>query len=313
MKLSEITKTIVHNPAPAAVHAPSQQRDSIESNSNIQENVQDSSAIVSTIDDTSSNHPILPHVEKSRILDPSTHITTATKLSCTQYLTPRFSESENSSTSSKSHSSLDENTKDHPSIPDKSNDSIDTTNSSPHNNNNANHIPCLSFNFLKMLGRFVGPGFLVAMAYIDPGNLAADINQGLAAGYSLAWVTLWCSIMGYIIQILAAKLGVTTDKDLAQHCRVQYPPFPRFILWAATELGIIACDMIEVIGGAAALYTLSSGKIPLWAGVLITATSGFATLCLERLGMRLLEAVLCTSCLCVFIFFILLYFSFPVT
>ena len=156
------------------------------------------------------------------------------------------------------------------------------------------HLSCFTWPFWLQLLRFVGPGFMVAMAYIDPGNLAADINQGVAAGYTLAWVTLWCSIMGFVIQMLAAKLGVATGRHLAQHCRTQYPPFPRITLWAATELGIIAVDMIEVIGGATALGTLSGGAIPLWAGVFITAACGFMILWLERWGMRLLEAVLIT-------------------
>ena len=154
------------------------------------------------------------------------------------------------------------------------------------------HLPCLSLPFWLQLLRFLGPGFMVAMAYIDPGNLAADINQGVAGGYQLAWVTLWCSIMGFIIQILSAKLGVSTGRHLAQHCRHQYPPFPRIVLWAITELGIIAVDMIEVVGGATALRTLSNGAIPLWAGVLITATVGFGILWLERWGMRLLQFAL---------------------
>ena len=134
---------------------------------------------------------------------------------------------------------------------------------------------------------------MISLAYLDPGNLAADINQGLAAGYNLAWVTLWCTAIGFIIQTLAAKLGVVTERHLAEHCRTEYPPFPRYTLWAATELGIVACDMIEVVGGAAAIWTLSNGAVPLWGGVLLTAGAGLATLSLERWGMKLLESVLC--------------------
>ena len=156
------------------------------------------------------------------------------------------------------------------------------------------HLPITSWSFWKQLLRFMGPGFMVAMAYIDPGNLAADINQGVVAGYNLAWVTLWCSVMGYVIQVLSAKLGVVTTRHLAQHCRAEYPAFPRILLWAIAELGIIAVDMIEVIGGATALRTLSNGSIPLWAGVLVTASCGFIILWLERWGMRWLEAVLIT-------------------
>lgn len=130
------------------------------------------------------------------------------------------------------------------------------------------------------------------MAYIDPGNLASDINQGVQAGYSLIWVTLWCTVLGYVMQMTAAKLGVATGRALAEHAREAYPRPARLTLWLLTELGIIACDMIEVIGGAVALNTLSSGAIPLWAGVLITAVTAFGCLLLERAGMRMLEAVL---------------------
>lgn len=158
------------------------------------------------------------------------------------------------------------------------------------------HLSCTTAAFWKQLLRFVGPGFLISMAYIDPGNLSADINQGVVGGYTLSWVTLWSTFMGYLIQMLSAKLGMVTGKDLAQLCRTHLPVFPRLALWATTELGIVATDMIEVIGGAVALRTLSSGAVPLWAGVLITAAGGFAVLALERWGMRVLEAVLGRSC-----------------
>lgn len=151
---------------------------------------------------------------------------------------------------------------------------------------------CLSRAFWHQLFLFLGPGFLVATGYIDPGNLAADINQGVQAGYSLTWVTLWCTAMGYVIQIVAAKLGVVTGRHLAQHGRTEFPLFARIALWVVSELGIIAVDMIEVMGGAVGLQALSSGGVPLWAGVLITGAGGFAVLLLERWGMRLLEAVL---------------------
>lgn len=94
------------------------------------------------------------------------------------------------------------------------------------------------------------------------------------------------------MQMMAAKLGVATGRHLAEHARENYPIFPRMVLWVLVELGVIACDMIEVIGGAVALNTLSNGAVPLWAGVLITACSAFGVLLLERAGMRVLEAVL---------------------
>lgn len=94
------------------------------------------------------------------------------------------------------------------------------------------------------------------------------------------------------MQMMSAKLGVATGRHLAEHARENYPIFPRMVLWVLVELGVIACDMIEVIGGAVALNTLSNGAVPLWAGVLITVCSAFGVLLLERAGMRILEAVL---------------------
>ena len=153
-------------------------------------------------------------------------------------------------------------------------------------------LSCYSSAFWFKVLRFIGPGFLISMAYIDPGNLSADVNQGVSAGYTLSWVTFWALVMAFVVQMLAAKLGLVADKHMSQLCRAEYPAFPRYVLWIAAELGVIASDMIEVVGGAVALNTISSGAIPLWGGVLITAAGAFVVLALERYGMRLLEAIL---------------------
>lgn len=97
-------------------------------------------------------------------------------------------------------------------------------------------------------------------------------------------------MQGFFIQLLSVKLGVATRSHLAEHCRERYKPFPRYTLWIVIELGILAVDILETISGAVAFNTLSNGAIPLWAGVLLTVVIGFGTLCLERWGMRLLEA-----------------------
>ena len=99
--------------------------------------------------------------------------------------------------------------------------------------------------------------------------------------------------------MMSARLSVATGQHLAEHMRLQYPRGPRYAHWLLIELAIVACDMIEVVGGAVALSTLSGGQVPLWAGVLITAASAFAALCLERAGMRALEALLLTLILVV--------------
>ncbi|KFM25142.1 Metal transporter Nramp3 [Auxenochlorella protothecoides] len=137
-----------------------------------------------------------------------------------------------------------------------------------------------------------GPGFLVAMAYMDPGNLASDINQGAVVGYSITWVTVWSTVLGFIMQMVAARLGMTTRQDLAQHVRAEYNSTTRTLLWIFVEVGILTCDMVEVIGGACALSALSGGAIPMWAGVLITGATAFMCLALESVGMRYLEFLL---------------------
>lgn len=153
-------------------------------------------------------------------------------------------------------------------------------------------LTCFSPSFWPQLLKFLGPGFLVATGYIDPGNLSADINQGVQAGYQLTWVTLYSTVIGLLVQIVAARLGVITGRHLAQHGRAEYPPFARILVWGITELGIIATDMIEVMGGAVAFSALTNGALPLWAGVLITGIGSFFLLGLEHWGMRLLEFLL---------------------
>lgn len=156
---------------------------------------------------------------------------------------------------------------------------------------------------------FLGPGFMVCMAYIDPGNLASDINQGSQCGYRLAWVTMWCTALGWATQLLGARLSLHTGHDLAWHARHEYPIFPRLTLWMISELGVVACDMIEVIGGGVAIYALSDGDVPLWGGVLITAGAGFGLLLIERIGMRALEATLAVMVALLGGAFVYLFFS----
>eukprot|EP01133_Synstelium_polycarpum_P021332 gene21332-25620_t len=141
----------------------------------------------------------------------------------------------------------------------------------------------------KKLWSFTGPGFLMSIAYLDPGNLESDIQAGASAGYQLLWVLLWSTLIGLWLQLLASRLGVATGKHLAEHCRAYYPRTPRIILWLMTELAIIGSDIQEVIGTAIAIQILSNGHIPLWAGVLITAADSFTFLMLENYGIRKLE------------------------
>ncbi|XP_054825374.1 metal transporter Nramp3-like [Prosopis cineraria] len=142
----------------------------------------------------------------------------------------------------------------------------------------------------KKLWLFTGPGFLMSIAFLDPGNLEGDLQAGAIAGYSLLWLLMWATAMGLLVQLLAARLGVVTGKHLAELCREEYPTWARMILWVMAELALIGSDIQEVIGSAIAIRILSNGIVPLWAGVIITACDCFIFLFLENYGVRKLEA-----------------------
>ncbi|XP_047136684.1 natural resistance-associated macrophage protein 2 isoform X1 [Hydra vulgaris] len=150
-------------------------------------------------------------------------------------------------------------------------------------------VKIFQFSFRK-LWAFTGPGFLMSIAYLDPGNIESDLKQGAVAQYKLLWVLLMSTCMGLLMQVLAARLGTVSGKHLAELCYENYPTIPRIILWVMVEIAIIASDMQEVIGSAIAWYLLSNGKIPLYAGVLITIMDTFAFLFLDKYGFRKLEA-----------------------
>ncbi|XP_052782528.1 natural resistance-associated macrophage protein 2-like isoform X2 [Mya arenaria] len=145
------------------------------------------------------------------------------------------------------------------------------------------------FSFRK-LWAFTGPGFLMSIAYLDPGNIESDLQAGAIAKYKLLWVLMWSTVLGLVLQLLSARLGCTTGLDLAEVCRHEYPRVPRYALWIMMEIAIIGSDIQEVIGSGIAINLLSSGKIPIWAGVLITGADTFTFLFLENYGLRKLEA-----------------------
>ncbi|MEI6222940.1 MAG: Nramp family divalent metal transporter [bacterium] len=149
-----------------------------------------------------------------------------------------------------------------------------------------------NLSFWKKLLAFAGPGYLVAVGYMDPGNWATDIAGGSKYGYSLLWVILLSSFMAMVLQYLAAKLGVVSGRDLAQACRDNYPKPVAYFLWILAEIAIIACDLAEVLGSAIALNLLF--KIPLILGVIITALDVFLLLLLQQKGFRYLEALVVT-------------------
>ncbi|HJX98463.1 MAG TPA: Nramp family divalent metal transporter [Chthoniobacterales bacterium] len=140
----------------------------------------------------------------------------------------------------------------------------------------------------KMLA-FSGPGYLVAVGYMDPGNWATDLAGGSGFGYTLLCVILLSNLMAILLQALCARLGIAAQRDLAQACRDNYSPAVSFGLWIICELAICACDLAEVIGSAIALNLLF--KIPLVVGVCITAFDVLAVLYLQNKGFRYIEAL----------------------
>ena len=121
---------------------------------------------------------------------------------------------------------------------------------------------------LKTLWRFMGPGFLMCIAYVDPGNFESDLQAGTLFGYKLLWVLLWATLGGWYIQGLTIRLALATGWDLARCMREEYPDPTRYALWAMTELAIIASDVPEVIGTALALKLIFG--VPTWVGVVLS-------------------------------------------
>ena len=146
--------------------------------------------------------------------------------------------------------------------------------------------------FWRKLLAFSGPGFMVAVGYMDPGNWATDLAGGAQFGYTLLSVILISNLMAILLQHLCVKLGIATGRDLAQACRDHYPRPVVWFLWVLCELAIAACDLAEVIGSAIALQLLFG--IPLVWGCIITAVDVMVVLLLQNKGFRYLEAVVLT-------------------
>jgi manganese transport protein len=150
-------------------------------------------------------------------------------------------------------------------------------------------VPVTGRSWWRKLLAFAGPGYLVAVGYMDPGNWATDLAGGSRFGYTLLSVILLSNLMAVLLQGLASKLGIVTGRDLAQACRDHYSPGVNFALWVLCEIAIAACDLAEVIGSAIALNLLFG--IPITWGVVITALDVFLVLLLQNRGFRLLEAL----------------------
>jgi len=147
----------------------------------------------------------------------------------------------------------------------------------------------MTASFWRKLIAFSGPGFLVAVGYMDPGNWATDLAGGAKFGYSLLAVILVSNFMAIMLQHLCIKLGVSTGRDLAQACRDHYSTPVVWFLWIICELAIAACDLAEVVGSAIGLQLLF--KIPLVWGCLITASDVMLVLYLQTKGFRYIEAI----------------------
>jgi manganese transport protein len=134
---------------------------------------------------------------------------------------------------------------------------------------------------------FAGPAYLISVGYMDPGNWATDLEGGARFGYQLLWVLVMSNLMAILLQTLSARLGIVTQRDLAQACREAYPQFISNALWVLCEIAIAACDLAEVLGAAIGLNLLF--HIPLLIGVVLTAADTLLVLWFTRLGIRVIE------------------------
>src|SRR3954466_8710753 len=153
-------------------------------------------------------------------------------------------------------------------------------------------IPVSDGRWWRKILVFAGPGYLVAVGYMDPGNWATDLAGGSAFGYTLLSVILLSNLMAVLLQGLASKLGIVTGRDLAQACRDHYGTPVGGALWILCEIAIAACDLAEVIGSAIALNLLFGIALPV--GVAITALDVLLLLYLQNKGVRVLEALVIT-------------------
>jgi manganese transport protein len=143
---------------------------------------------------------------------------------------------------------------------------------------------------LKQLLPFLGPAFVASIAYIDPGNFATNIQGGAEFGYTLLWVVVASNLMAMLLQTLAAKLGIASGTNLAEHCRNQFPPGLVWLMWGVMEVVSMATDLAEFLGAAIGFYLLFG--VPLWVAAVLTAIITLLILGLEAYGFRPFEAII---------------------
>lgn len=146
----------------------------------------------------------------------------------------------------------------------------------------------------RKLWRYSGPGMLMSLAYIDPGNLESNLQQGAYTHFHLVWVLWWATVIGFLLQEMSARLGLVTGRDLAQTVRDEYPEWLSRTVYMMMELAVIGADIQEVVGSGIAFNLLTNGWLPVWAGCLITGVDTLTFLAVGRLGVRYLEAFVTT-------------------
>jgi manganese transport protein len=172
-------------------------------------------------------------------------------------------------------------------------------------------VPPSKAGFWRQWRAFIGPAILVSVGYMDPGNWGTDLAGGAQFKYGLLWVVALASFMAVILQVISARLGIATGKDLAQCCRDWYPSWTRWPNWLAMELAIAATDLAEALGSAVALNLLF--HIPLSWAIVITAFDVLLLLALQGLGMRMIEAVVAVFVLTIGVCYGIELFAFPQT
>lgn len=172
-------------------------------------------------------------------------------------------------------------------------------------------VPHANAGFFTQWRAFAGPALLISVGYMDPGNWGTDLQGGAQFKYGLLWVVALASVMAIFMQVLAARLGIVTGKDLAQACHDWYPKWSRMPNWISSEIAIGACDLAEVLGSAVALNLLF--HIPIFWAVLITGCDVLLVLLLQRFGLRTIEAVVLVMVATIAVCFLLEIFVLPRT
>ncbi|HEV2453263.1 MAG TPA: Nramp family divalent metal transporter [Verrucomicrobiae bacterium] len=172
-------------------------------------------------------------------------------------------------------------------------------------------VPLARAGFWKQMAAFLGPAVLVSVAYMDPGNWGTDLAGGAQFKYGLLWVVALASLMAIFLQIIAARVGVATGRDLAQCCYDWYPRWTRVPNWLMAEVAIIACDLAEVLGSAVAINLMF--HIPIFWAVIITGADVLLLLGLQRLGMRMIEAIVLLLVLTIAVCYFIEIFVLPQT